>query len=162
MKRWSFLFCFLVACSGAPTQPNQPTSLGADGDSSASGDTASPESQSADVPAEPPKATPITSVSRPELDGILDKGPGHLLAMVQTDSVKENGRFVGFRIVGFRLNAPAILGIQPGDIVVAINGMPVERPEHLIALFKQLRTAASIKFSIIRDGKNEIAQTPVD
>ncbi|MBN2340784.1 MAG: hypothetical protein JXX29_11365 [Deltaproteobacteria bacterium] len=146
----------LTACGG--TAPN--TDADAADDAMATTDAADAAPKSAAVEAEPPPQ-PITDVTREQLNSILEKGPAHILAMVQTDSVKEGGKFIGFKIVSFRVDAPSILGVQPDDIVKKVNGLSIERPEQFLTVFEKLKTAAEITFVVMRDGTEMTLSTPI-
>lgn len=109
----------------------------------------------------PATPAPIVDITRTELDDVIKKGPANILAMVQTDSIMRNGKFVGFRIVSFRTEALTILGIQPEDIVRRINGLPIERPEQFLKVFEQLKTAKELTFTVVRDSKELTLKTPI-
>ena len=161
MKKIIYLVCFLAAC-GSKT-PNQESTLDVDipdeGTSLSAAEIAE-EDPATDAAAEPAPA-PITSVSRAELDAIIKKGPGYALAAVQTDSVKQRGKFVGYKVVGFRLDASSVLGVQPGDVVHRINGISVEKPMALVEIFEKLKTASTVDFAITRGDDPMSLSTPV-
>ena len=103
----------------------------------------------------------ITSVSKAQLNAILAKGPANILAQVQTDAYKINGRFAGFKIVSFRIDASEVLGIKPGDVVIKVNDLKIETPDQYFEVFEKLKKAAFIKFDILRDGKAKIIKTDI-
>ncbi len=103
------------------------------------------------------------AIPRSDLNEIIAAGPASLLASVQTDSYKENGRFTGFKIVSFRVDVHPCIELREDDIVTGVNGQSIERPEHYFSVFEQLRTAQEVKFEIIRDGKKlEISYSVTD
>jgi len=112
-------------------------------------------------PKEPPPQPVISTVTRPELNGVIEKGPPLVLAMVQVDSVLENGKFVGWKIVSFRTEAQEILGLKPEDILTRVNAMPIERPEQIEAVYQKLKTADKISFDIIRAGQKQQLVSPI-
>ncbi|MBN2715664.1 MAG: hypothetical protein JXX14_07395 [Deltaproteobacteria bacterium] len=154
------IFAPILSCGGSA--PSQDTTPGIDipnnGTPLNTGDTHATEAAEASAKPEP---QPITAVTRAELDAIINKGPGYALGTVQTDPVKANGKFVGYQIIGFRLDAPAVLGIQPGDIVHHINGISIEKPMALVDIFEKLKTAPTLEFALIRNGKEITLSTPV-
>ncbi|MFO8071195.1 MAG: hypothetical protein R6V85_04895 [Polyangia bacterium] len=93
------------------------------------------------------------SIRRAELDEVLDSGPAALLARVRTEPSFRNGRFAGFRIIGFPGGAPERLDLRKGDVVVRVNGRSIERPEHYFDVFEALRKAKTLRFELLRDGQ---------
>jgi type II secretory pathway component PulC len=108
------------------------------------------------------EVTPVeTELHRAALDGLLSKGPAYVLAMVQIDSAKKDGKFVGFEIVSFRTELPAYLDLRPGDVVTRVNDLPIERPEQFFDVFEELKTAAEVKFDVLRDGAPKMIAVPI-
>ena len=164
MKNVICLLCISVACASAcgGASPGQESTMDVnipdEGTPLNATDTAQSTAEDTNTA---PAPEPINTVTREELDAIIQKGPGYLLGVVQTDSVKKNGKFIGFKIVGFRLDAPAVLGVQPGDVVHHVNGISIEKPMAMVDIFEQLKTATTIDFAIIRDGEEVSLTTPV-
>lgn len=135
----------LSGCAGARPEVVEETNLlSLDSEPITENDAAEAESN--------PKAE-RTWLTRDEVDNILSKGPAYVLAMVQADAHVDNNQFVGFKVVSFRTEAPACLGVQPGDIVQKVNGNGIQRPEHFFKVFDQLKTANEISIQFIREGK---------
>lgn len=67
--------------------------------------------------------------------------------------VKENGKQVGYRLQpqkkGEMLSA---LGLQPTDIIIAINGVKLDQPQNGINALRTLSTAAEISLTLKRNG----------
>ncbi len=157
MKPWILTVLLLTACGSAHPAPGSTPQHDHETDT-AQGNAAA-VAAGTPQPEEVPEA--ITTVTRGELDEIIQKGPGYLLAMVQTDSVVEKGRFIGFRIVSFRVEAPSVLGLQPGDVVRSVNGISVERPDNLVKIFEKLKTASVLTFAVLRDNVPSELSTPI-
>jgi type II secretory pathway component PulC len=105
--------------------------------------------------------TQIASVTRAELDAIIAKGPPYLLARIQLDPVFENSVFVGWELAGYRSELQSVLGLAPGDIIMQINDLPIERPEQIEVLYQQLKTAAQIVFDVRRGGRRIQLVSPI-
>jgi S1-C subfamily serine protease len=107
-----------------------------------------------------------TGIPRSWLKRMLVEGLGSFLRFVELDDhpVTVNGRFRGFRIVALR--GPiftSAVDVRPGDVVTAVNGLPIERPEQAEAAFESLATAHELRVSIERDGvPRELAYPIVD
>ncbi len=106
--------------------------------------------------AEPaPAERPAMTVYRDELDAVLHKGLQPLIAELDLRPALDTGRFLGWRVQFLRPGEPPYRGsaVRPGDIVTAVNGQPVERPDQMMALWKSLREAGELRFSILRAGQ---------
>lgn len=115
---------------------------------------------SADTPA---PACPGDVITRADLDAVLDAGPAALLALVETRPRHRAGRFVGFEIVRFTDTEPACPALRAGDLLVSVNGKPIERPEHLFELFQLLRGASELELQIERgDGPRTLRYAIAD
>jgi type II secretory pathway component PulC len=102
----------------------------------------------------PAPACPGDTISRADLTAVLDAGPAPLLAMVETRPRHRGGRFIGFEIVDFTGGEPpSCPALRTGDVLVSVNGRPIERPEHYFEVFQLLRSAAELKIEIVRGGK---------
>ncbi len=86
---------------------------------------------------------------------VLD-GLGVLLQRVDLDEqpVMAAGKFHGFRISGLR--DPGFFSgvdLRPGDVVTAVNGMPIERPEQAQSALESLEAARELRVAVERDGQ---------
>ncbi len=133
---------WLIACGGGAPPPS-------------SGRLASRTAPS--VSAAPAEAGPRAWVARASVDRALRAGLGRVLANAEVDAQLDAGRrFVGWRI--------AVLHDQPddmwkgvdlrvGDVVTAVNGFPLERPQQADRAFQSLRVSSEIRVSLLREGK---------
>ena len=74
------------------------------------------------------------------------------------------GKFHGFRIAVLR-DAAFWSGVdlRPGDVVTAVNGFPIERPEQAQTAFDSLEVASELRVAYDRDGQpKEFAYAIVD
>lgn len=103
---------------------------------------------------EPPRTPPVTegTIVRGELDQVLAQGLGRFLQVVTTEPHLDGGRFVGHRLT--ELRGPFFRGVdlRPGDTLVRINGMAIERPEQALAAWNALRVASELTVEYVRDG----------
>ncbi len=74
------------------------------------------------------------------------------------------GRFHGFRIMALHDSAFwRGVDLKPGDVVTAVNGSPIERPEQAQSVFDSLPTASAVRVAYDRNGQTrEIAYTIAD
>lgn len=103
-----------------------------------------------------------TTIARAQLAIVLDGGLGRFFARVQTEPARENGRFVGFRIVALEsalaANDAAGVGVRAGDVVVRVNGQSIERPEQALAVWEGLRVASTLAIEYLRAGQRREAR----
>lgn len=116
-----------------------------------------------EYPKAPPKAAepivlkearpPAGSIWRDELIDTLNAGLGAFLQHVEVEPSLEEGRFRGFRIL--QLIPPGYwegVDLEPGDVLVSVNGMPIERETEAYAAFEALRSAKEIRVAVLRTG----------
>jgi type II secretory pathway component PulC len=115
------------------------------------------------VPAPPPQspaarpATPREPVRpkgviyRDEVVKIVNGGLGRFLQHVDVEVSLRGGKFEGFRIV--ELRPPGFwkgVDLGPGDVVMSVNGMPIERPPDAYRAFQHLKTANEVVITYLR------------
>lgn len=101
---------------------------------------------------------PEDTIYRDELMRATANGSApYLLRALQPEVYRPNGRFIGWRIQSVWPDDPALCAqgcdLQEGDIILTINGLPVERPEQLSALLADLPTMETLAIQMIRGGK---------
>jgi type II secretory pathway component PulC len=136
----SILVCFLaIGCGGNAEKapPATPTKL-------------APAAATNDV-REP---APTSSLKRSDVRATVKSGMGALLQRVVVDTdqpVFRSGKFLGFRIT----QVPREWGIdlKPGDVVVRVNGFPVERPESAYEALQSLEVASELRVDYERNGE---------
>jgi hypothetical protein len=127
-------------------------------------------------PAPPPKVdaagralvpAPPGSLWRHDVNDAIDRGLGYFLQRVDVEPEFADDKFLGFRIT--QLHPLAWwqgVDLQPGDIVLSVNGMPIERATEAHAAFESLRTAKELRVAYQRNGQKRelkyaiVEQTP--
>ena len=124
-----------TACSGAQTEPEEAVAP-------------------APAPA-PPR--PAMTIFRDELDETLDRGLQPLIAKVGLRPWFEKDRFVGWKIQFREPGEPPFRdsAVRPGDVLTRVNGQPVERPDQMMAVWKSLRGAEQVTFTVLRTGETK-------
>jgi hypothetical protein len=95
------------------------------------------------------------TIERAALDAVLDRGPGVFLGGFEIAPRFRDQRFAGWAIVRF-LDSGTYFGnvdLQPGDVVMKVNGHTVARPRNLQELWLDLRLAQSIVVQAERGGQ---------
>jgi type II secretory pathway component PulC len=121
----------------------------------------------AEPPFVPCPADAPTTTTRAELQAFLDRGLPDLLARMHTAPVLDRqgpgARFVGFRLVALADDLRCgPFGLREGDIVTAVNGHGIERPEDALAVWEQLYEATTISLSLLRGGIEQEAVLTVE
>jgi len=102
------------------------------------------------------------TITRAQLEAVLDGGLGRFLGRVETEPAREAGQFVGFRIValeGSLASADAASsGLRAGDVVMRVNGQIIERPEQAFAVWEGLRVASTLAIEYLRAGQRREAR----
>jgi general secretion pathway protein C len=123
----------------------------------ACGSAAPPSASTTPVTASaPPPPIEVTEpvIQRAALDEVLDAGLGAFLGRVATAPSLDGNRFVGFRVVELRdASLFANVDLQPGDVILSVNGQSIERPDDAFTAWTGLRVASEITLAVLRDGQ---------
>lgn len=131
-----------------PSERAEPTEM-----SSADPDQPRPE-------APPGKGLRTGTIERAKLIAVLDDGPGAFLRQLEVTPRMDGNRFVGWQLVQLLdRNGPLVdVDVAPGDVLLAVNGRPLARPDQLQAVWDSLRTANELRAQLWRgDAKLELA-----
>jgi S1-C subfamily serine protease len=96
--------------------------------------------------APPGKGLRTGTIARARLVAVLDAGPGTFLRQLEVAPRMAGDRFVGWQLVQLLDRSGPLhdVDLAPGDVLLAVNGKPVARPEQLQALWDSLRTANEV------------------
>lgn len=110
----------------------------------------------------PPVEVSEPVIHRAALDEVLDAGLGAFLGRVTTEPSLDGSRFVGFRLVDLR-DAALFAGVdlQPGDVILTVNGQSIERPDDAFTAWTSLRVASEITLAVLRDGARRDLRFPI-
>jgi S1-C subfamily serine protease len=149
----SMMFVPWAAC--APKVSTAPSTLDEDLGSRArqAEPTAAAVPAAADRPVAPPgKGLRSGTISRARLIAVLDAGPGTFLRQLEVTPKKTGERFVGWELVQLldRMSPLFDVDVVPGDVLLAINGKPVSRPDQLQSVWDSLRTANQLTAQLWR------------
>jgi hypothetical protein len=92
------------------------------------------------------------TIDRTHLLAVLDAGPGQFLRQFEVTSALDNGDFVGWQLVQFLDEQSPLreLDLVQGDILIALNGSPLSRPDQLMKAWDALRTANLLTCDLLR------------
>jgi hypothetical protein len=92
------------------------------------------------------------TIARDRLVAVLDLGPAQFLRQVDVTPRMSGDRFVGWQLVQLvdRTGPLVDVDVVPGDVLLAINGKPLSRPDQLQMLWDSLRTANAVQAQMRR------------
>jgi type II secretory pathway component PulC len=103
---------------------------------------------------------PTSSLSRSAVHRAVTAGLGSFLQHVVVDDhpAMAAGKFHGFRIVELAGDPGFWRGVdlKPGDVVLRVNGFPIERPEQALEAFRSLEVASELRVDYERDGQARV------
>jgi hypothetical protein len=121
------------------------------------------------APVEPPrpeappgKGLRTGTIERAKLIAVLDGGPGAFLRQLEVTPRMDGNRFVGWQLVQLLDRSGPLVDVDvvPGDVLLAVNGRTLSRPDQLQAVWDSLRTANELHAQLWRgEAKLELAFT---
>jgi S1-C subfamily serine protease len=92
------------------------------------------------------------TIDRARLNAILDGGPGQFLREFEVTPRMDGQRFVGWQLVQLidRTGPLVDVDVAPGDVLLAVNGQPISRPDQLQTVWDSLRTANELDADLWR------------
>jgi S1-C subfamily serine protease len=145
------LLCLVLVACGPKVDPQRPAF-----DDDLDGQRAQP-TEVAPAPVERPVAPPgkglrTGTIDRARLNAVLDGGPGQFLRQFEVTPRMDGNRFIGWQLVQLidRTGPLVDVDVVPGDVLLAINGQPISRPDQLQTLWDSLRTANSVDADLWR------------
>ncbi|HVK84563.1 MAG TPA: hypothetical protein VM513_10680 [Kofleriaceae bacterium] len=102
--------------------------------------------------APPGKGLRAGVIARDRLVKILDAGAGQFLRQVEVTPRMTGERFVGWQLVQLIDRQGPLIDVDllPGDVLLAVNGQPLARPDQLQGLWDSLRTANTVTAQLWR------------
>ncbi|HEX4416247.1 MAG TPA: hypothetical protein VH165_00035 [Kofleriaceae bacterium] len=167
--RAGLLVLAIAACS--PKGPSAPHAIDDDldphGAAATAGDGAAGDPVAPSAPAAP--ATPVASddqravappgkglrtgtIERAHLVAVLDAGLPVFLRQLEIEARTSGSRFIGWQLVQLLDHTGSLqdIDVLPGDVLLAVNGQPISRPEQAQAVWDSLRTANEVTAQIWR------------
>ena len=102
------------------------------------------------------------TIARAKLLAVLDGGPGNFLRQIEVSPRMDGERFVGWQLVQLvdRTGPLGVVDVAPGDVLLAVNGKPLSKPDQLQSIWDSLRTANTITAQLWRgNAKFELSYT---
>ena len=157
MRAALFAVSMFAACAprvSTDTRPFEP-----DLDTDASREAAPVDELTMERPVAPPgKGLRTGTIERARLVATLDAGPGAFLRQFEINAKLAGDRFVGWELVqllGPGTNPLYDVDLQPGDVLLTINGKTIARPDQLQTVWEGLRTSNEVVAELWR-GKTKL------
>ena len=81
------------------------------------------------------------------------RNPQALARLISATPVEEEGRLLGYRVnPGSNHRLFSQLGLQPGDVVTAVNGIALSDPNDVLSVLQVLHDADQISITVQRNG----------
>lgn len=97
-------------------------------------------------------------IKRADFAATIAKGPQRFIATLKVRPVMEGRRFRGFELVGTTPDSPLAgsMNVRAGDVIVAVNGTSVERPDQFMKAWDALARAATLDVKLRRTGNQMV------
>jgi len=107
----------------------------------------------------PPPSTAALNTESPigdRMRKLINEQPGLLADVMRPQPVFANGKQTGYRVYpGRNRQAFLRLGLRPGDLVTAVNGTPLDDPEHGQQIFNTLGASSEAHVTVQRNGQQQ-------
>jgi general secretion pathway protein C len=107
----------------------------------------------------PPPTAAVLNTESPVADRmrkLITEQPSLITDVMRPQPVFANGKQTGYRVYpGRNRQAFLKLGLRPGDLVTAINGTPLDDPEHGQQIFATLGSSSEANVTVQRNGAQQ-------
>jgi general secretion pathway protein C len=107
----------------------------------------------------PPPTAAVLNTESPVADRmrkLITEQPSLMADVMRPQPVFANGKQTGYRVYpGRNRQAFVRLGLRPGDLVTAINGTPLDDPEHGQQIFSTLGSSPEAHVTVTRNGQQQ-------
>lgn len=111
------------------------------------------------APGGAPPSAAVLNTETPVADRmrkLITEQPSLLADVMRPQPVFANGKQTGYRVYpGRNRQAFVRLGLRPGDLVTAINGTPLDDPEHGQEIFRTLGSSPEAHVTVTRNGQQQ-------
>jgi general secretion pathway protein C len=107
----------------------------------------------------PPPSTAMLQTETPIVDRmrkLISDDPGLMADIMRPQPVFAQGKQKGYRVYpGRNRQAFARLGLRPGDLVMSINGTPLDDPARGQEIFRTLGSSSEAHITVMRSGQQQ-------
>lgn len=115
-----------------------------------------PRQLASSAPAPSLSAAPTEAPLVQRMQELVSRNPGIIGDIMRPQPVFANGKQQGFRVYpGRDRQAFARLGLQPGDLVTAIDGTPLDDPARAQEILHTLGSSSEARVTVLRNGRQQ-------
>lgn len=115
-----------------------------------------PRKLSGIVPPPMRAALPFESPVIDRMRRLVSEQPGLIADIMRPQPVYQDSKLRGYRVFpGRNHQAFSRLGLRPGDVVTAINGTPLDDPQHGQEILRTLNSASEAHITVLRNGQTQ-------
>ena len=94
------------------------------------------------------------TITATDLSATLARGPQQFIAALSVRPIMEGRSFRGFQLLKIAPASPlaGTVHVRPGDVIISVNGAPVERPDQFMTLWEALPKAPHVDVKLRRAG----------
>lgn len=120
--------------------------------------TPAPEAAAPRIEALPARLGGELEIARATVRAALAAGPQRFMSGILLDPFFVDRKFVGFKLARFYDGDPrfAPVDLKRGDVVLRVNGLPIERPDQFMRAWEELRTADEISIEYLRGAEKRL------
>lgn len=90
----------------------------------------------------------------PSMQQVIAQNANSITQIIRPQPYMPNGELKGYRVYPGRNREQFVsLGLQPGDLVTEINGMPLNNPAQAMEMFRSLADTTQVTVTIEREGQ---------
>jgi general secretion pathway protein C len=107
-------------------------------------------------PPPPPMGVPQSAGSQvvERVKRMIAQDPGSVAEIMRPQPVFANGQQRGYRVYPGRNRAQfARLGLRPGDLVMSVNGTPLDDPQRGMEIFRSIGSSDQVRVTVERNGR---------
>lgn len=114
------------------------------------------EGSAASVSRRPPGANSTPRTSGPNVQQLIQSNAASFAEIIRPQPFMPNGQLKGYRVFPGRNRQQFIaLGLRPGDLVTAVNGVELNNPAQGMEIFRSLGQSSQVSVTVERAGKEQ-------
>ncbi len=104
---------------------------------------------------------PQWRIPRADFEQVLKDGLQPVMRWYFLAPAYNGESFVGYEVVEVLKPELEAGPLRAGDVLLAVNDLPIERPDHALAIWRQLWGRKTISLDLLRDGKPRRYVVPI-
>jgi type II secretory pathway component PulC len=108
-----------------------------------------------------PEAEGDHRIDRAEYEQVLKDGLQKVMRWYYVKPAYKGSAFIGFQVEDILKEELKKGPLKPGDVIVTINDLPVERPEHAMAIWRGLWSKKVLTLVLMRKGQKIVYEIPI-